>query len=110
MTSRSTSKGRESDHPRDTTRSGPLLTEQRVRKMYQSLERVSGKAELNLLGIENGYLNYGYWAPGCTDHDEACTALAERLGEAAGISAGDRVLDVGFGFGEQDFLWARTRM
>jgi erythromycin 3''-O-methyltransferase len=85
------------------------LTEQRVRKMYKTLEQISGEAELNLLGIGNGYLNYGYWEPGCTDHDQACVALAERLGDAAGIEAGDRVLDVGFGYGEQDIHWARTR-
>ncbi|MFC6881636.1 MULTISPECIES: class I SAM-dependent methyltransferase [Actinomadura] len=91
------------------TRGSSPFTEKWVRSMYRLLERLSSGGAPNLLGIENGYLNYGYWEPGCTDHDAACVALAERLGEAAGITAGDRVLDVGFGFGEQDFHWLRTR-
>jgi erythromycin 3''-O-methyltransferase len=85
------------------------LTEDRVRNMYKGLERISGNAEINLLGIGNGYLNYGYWAPGCTSHDEACVALADLVADAAGITAGDLVLDAGFGNGEQDFHWIRTR-
>jgi len=55
------------------------------------------------------YLNYGYWDPDCTNLDDASEALAALLAESAGIQAGDDVLDVGFGFGEQDVMWARTR-
>ena len=53
------------------------------------------------------WLNVGDWRTART-YDAACTALAARLGEAARLSAGDEVLDAGFGFGDQDFLWLET--
>jgi cyclopropane fatty-acyl-phospholipid synthase-like methyltransferase len=52
------------------------------------------------------YLNLGYWA-GARNHDEAGDALAEQLGLAVGMEEGDTVLDVGFGFGDQDAYWLR---
>ena len=55
------------------------------------------------------YLNFGYWGPGCTTPDEACTAMADLVADAAGITAGDRVLDVGFGYADQDIHWLTTR-
>jgi SAM-dependent methyltransferase len=84
--------------------------EARIRSYYELLEREFSKDfHRELVGRKTQYLNYGYWAPGCTDYDEACEALAEMLGETAGITTGDRVLDVGFGYAEQDFHWLRTR-
>jgi len=66
------------------------------------------------------YLNLGYWggarAPagsgtgsgtGATDLDQASAALAMLVGEQAGIQPGDTLLDCGFGFGDQDILWAQ---
>jgi erythromycin 3''-O-methyltransferase len=55
------------------------------------------------------YINLGYWAPGCVGLDEACQALADVLADAAGIQAGDRVLDAGFGFADQDMHWLETK-
>jgi microcystin synthetase protein McyJ len=53
------------------------------------------------------WLNVGYWKSART-YDEACSALAARLGEVAELGPNDEVLDVGFGFGDQDFLWLET--
>ena len=39
------------------------------------------------------------------DYPTACAALATMLGRAAGIQPGERILDVGFGRGDQLFLW-----
>lgn len=50
------------------------------------------------------WLNLGYWETART-YPEAAAALACLLGDAAELRAGDELLDVGFGFGEQDFLW-----
>jgi microcystin synthetase protein McyJ len=50
------------------------------------------------------WLNLGYWKEART-YPEAATAMACRLADAAKLGAGDEVLDVGFGFAEQDFLW-----
>ena len=52
------------------------------------------------------WLNFGYWKEETT-YNGACTALARKLGEIAELQAGDQVLDVGFGFAEQDLLWVR---
>jgi microcystin synthetase protein McyJ len=50
------------------------------------------------------WLNLGYWEH-ATTYPEAARAMAELLGAAARLGPGDRVLDVGFGFGEQHFVW-----
>jgi microcystin synthetase protein McyJ len=50
------------------------------------------------------WLNLGYWKT-ARAYPDAARALAERLGEAAQLGPGDAVLDVGFGFAEQDLFW-----
>lgn len=51
------------------------------------------------------YLNLGYWRQ-AVDLDDACEALAMLVAEAADLGPGDTLLDVGFGFADQDLLWA----
>lgn len=75
---------------------GPSRT--RSRAVYELLGRD------NNLGDRTRFLNLGYWQSG-DDYDQACTRLALKLGELAGLDAAARVLDVGCGFGEQDRLW-----
>jgi len=53
------------------------------------------------------FINYGYWTNGCDSIDDASEALAMRLAESADLGSADSVLDVGFGYGDQDFMWAR---
>ncbi len=53
------------------------------------------------------YFNLGYWRE-ATDLDAASDALAMLVGETAALDPEDRVLDCGFGFGDQDILWAQT--
>lgn len=60
----------------------------------------------NNLAEESLYLNLGYWET-ATGYDDACQALAEKLGDLAGIAKGDQVLDCGNGFGDQDALWLK---
>lgn len=50
------------------------------------------------------YLNLGYWKDARTI-DEACEALVRLIAETAVMSPGDEIVDVGFGFGDQDMLW-----
>jgi microcystin synthetase protein McyJ len=49
------------------------------------------------------WLNLGYWKEART-YPDACAAMVELLGTAAGLTPGDEVLDVGVGFAEQDFV------
>lgn len=49
------------------------------------------------------WLNLGYWRTART-YPDACAAMVELLGTRAGLGPGDRVLDVGVGFAEQDFV------
>jgi microcystin synthetase protein McyJ len=50
------------------------------------------------------WLNLGYWEHART-YPEAARAMAEQLGDAAQLNAADNLLDVGFGFAEQDVYW-----
>jgi len=52
------------------------------------------------------YLNLGYW-DGARTIDEACEAMVELVGRTAGLTPDDEVLDVGFGFADQDIYWTR---
>lgn len=61
----------------------------------------------NALGDKSLFLNLGYWNGG-ESYDQAAENLARVLAQAAGMAAGDRVLDVGFGFADQDMFWAET--
>ncbi|EME57631.1 SAM-dependent methyltransferase [Amycolatopsis decaplanina] len=58
-----------------------------------------------LLTAHSSYMNLGYWAGECATADDASVALAHLLADSAGFRPGDRVLDAGFGFGDQDFYW-----
>ena len=80
----------------------PLLTRERRQapRVYTLL------GEDVHFGERTQYLNLGWWES-ARNHDEAGDMLAERLGLAAGIVEGDTVLDVGFGFGDQDEYWLR---
>jgi erythromycin 3''-O-methyltransferase len=53
------------------------------------------------------FINMGYWQNPDDTLDDACEALAEKLADHAGFRAGHQILDVGFGYGDQDFLWLR---
>jgi len=53
------------------------------------------------------WLNLGYWKE-ATTHPQACVAMARLLGSAAQLGAGDRVLDVGFGYAEPDMHWVES--
>lgn len=85
--------------------------EEKVRAYYEYQGGKDAGWDLyrNFLDVRKFYVNYGYWEPGCASLDDAGEALADLLAEAAGVGPGDRVLDVGFGYGEQDVRWARTR-
>ncbi len=58
----------------------------------------------NAYSGEGLYLNLGYWKTARTI-DEACVAMAMLVAETAGVGPGSRVVDVGFGFADQDMLW-----
>lgn len=50
------------------------------------------------------WLNLGYWES-ARYYPDAAQALATLLAEAAALGPNDEVLDVGFGFAEQDLYW-----
>lgn len=71
---------------------------------FDVVEGVGPKAEAD----ENIQLwqNCGYWV-GTSSYDEACKRLVYKVGELAGLSPSVTLLDVGFGFGEQDLYWEK---
>lgn len=82
------------------------------RWFYTPFSRLSARDIYELVSTrsfsrEGLYLNLGYWKDAKTI-DEACEALVRLVGEAARFGPEDRVVDVGFGFAEQDMLWVRA--
>jgi cyclopropane fatty-acyl-phospholipid synthase-like methyltransferase len=61
----------------------------------------------NVLGRETLYMNWGLWEPAIRDLDEAARTLVLQIGRLAQISPEIRLLDVGFGFGDQLLDWCR---
>ncbi|GAB0107680.1 class I SAM-dependent methyltransferase [Nocardia sp. JMUB6875] len=60
----------------------------------------------NLFGEDSLFINLGYWREHPTTLDEASRDLARLVAREAELGPGDVQLDVGFGYGDQDFLWA----
>ena len=84
-------------------RVGLLPSEEDARALYALL------GPENLPGEQSRFINLGYWAD--AEHhryDQGATALADRLAEAAALSRAKRVLDVGFGYGDQLLRWLDT--
>jgi len=73
--------------------------DQKIRNHY---EQVSRK---NLLCARTRYMNMGYWKNSPETLDDACQALAELVGDVGKFGPQDHILDVGFGFGDQDMMW-----
>jgi cyclopropane fatty-acyl-phospholipid synthase-like methyltransferase len=77
--------------------------------LFNPLQRRGVPAIYTLLGeqspvVQGLYLNLGYWKT-ATEFDDACDALARLLADRIGLCSDDRLLDVGFGFGDQDLYW-----
>jgi erythromycin 3''-O-methyltransferase len=58
------------------------------------------------LGKDSRFLNLGYWRDKPSDAHAAGVALVELVAQIAKLRPSTRVLDVGFGLGEQDVFWA----
>jgi ubiquinone/menaquinone biosynthesis C-methylase UbiE len=56
----------------------------------------------NYLTERTLYRNVGYWKDGETDLDNASEALVQLAGDSLQLNPSDRLLDVGFGYGDQD--------
>lgn len=72
-----------------------------VRLQYGLLSRHGSLAE------RSTFMNMGYWKDAPATLDEAAGALVRLVAQAAEMGPGQRVLDVGCGFGDQDVLWMR---
>lgn len=76
----------------------------RVRRFYEIQS-----PDVEFAARTTRYMNVGYWEEGVTSLDVAGEALAMKLADAAGFKPDDTILDVGFGYGDQDFAWLRER-
>ncbi|MEV6279319.1 methyltransferase domain-containing protein [Nocardia sp. NPDC051832] len=76
-------------------------TPERVGRLYDIV------GTRNLFGEESLFINLGYWRDDPATLDEASADLARLVGREAALGPGDVQVDVGFGYGDQDFLWAR---
>jgi ubiquinone/menaquinone biosynthesis C-methylase UbiE len=86
----------------------------RARELRKSLELVFSRSRkradlfYELASLENYlnertlYFNVGYWKNGETNLDDASEGLVRLAGESLDLNPRDRLLDVGFGYGDQD--------
>jgi cyclopropane fatty-acyl-phospholipid synthase-like methyltransferase len=73
----------------------------------QARRLYTGLSDSNSLCHEKYYMNLGYWAKAPKRLDEAGDDMARLVADAAGLGPGMDVLDVGFGFADQDILWMK---
>lgn len=73
----------------------------RVQLLYRILD------EKNSLCETKAYLNLGYWGNSAKNMDQACQDLAELMAQTAKIKNDSHILDVGFGYGDQDIFWMK---
>jgi erythromycin 3''-O-methyltransferase len=59
----------------------------------------------NYLTDRTLYRNVGYWKNGEATLDDACEGLARAAADHLELGPDDRLLDVGFGYGDQDMYW-----
>lgn len=65
-------------------------------------------AQRHVMGDDTLFINLGYWEHART-LDDAAIAMADKMAEWADLQPDDRILDVGFGFADQDIRWCQTR-
>lgn len=65
-------------------------------------------AQRHVMGDDTLFINLGYWENART-LDEAAVAMADKMAQWADLQPQDQVLDVGFGFADQDIRWCQTR-
>ncbi|MBK5940691.1 class I SAM-dependent methyltransferase [Halochromatium roseum] len=92
------------------TRSRAGETFRYINWLFNPYQRLDVPAIYDLLSTRAAteralYLNLGYWRD-ATDLDSASNALADLLADAAQLSPGDQLLDVGYGFADQDMRWS----
>jgi ubiquinone/menaquinone biosynthesis C-methylase UbiE len=91
---------------RTTTTGGGLLAQAWAMLRPPAVDALYGMLGTRAFTSRGLWLNLGYWRD-AGSIEEACPALALLLAEAAAIGPVDEVVDVGFGFADQDILWAR---
>lgn len=80
----------------------PLLPGRRRVQMFYDVLFPS-----NLTTESTLYMNFGYWKDRPATLDAACEALVDHVAQTAGLGPTHDVLDVGFGFCDQDIYWVR---
>jgi ubiquinone/menaquinone biosynthesis C-methylase UbiE len=68
------------------------------------------QASLEFLQKDRKFLNYAYTVSGKETYEQRQQRLCLEVFQAAEIGQGDVVIDVGFGSGEQDFLFEHVRV
>lgn len=75
----------------------------KIAKLYSDRH---GEQRREVFG-DKPYANLGYWDAGQTDMAAACDALTDLTARAAGMKEGDRVLEVGCGYGASAVTYAK---
>ncbi|MCP5468183.1 MAG: class I SAM-dependent methyltransferase [Deltaproteobacteria bacterium] len=60
-----------------------------------------------LLLYQSEYINFGYWSDRNTSVQEAQEALVKKFGDFSLLGESSKLIDLGFGTGEQDFFYLK---
>ncbi|MDP3938824.1 MAG: methyltransferase domain-containing protein [Deltaproteobacteria bacterium] len=80
------------------------MTSQKTQEIAQLYEE-RHKTRTDVFG-DRPYANYGYWVREDIPIDEACDAMTDLVARASGLTEGDRVLEVGCGYGASAVYYA----
>ena len=78
-------------------------------KLYDAIgDDITGLGNKDYRNLDRPlWLNEGFWKEANT-YPKECEALATLVGDSAKLSSKDEVLDLGFGFGDQDIFWVKN--
>lgn len=93
------------ENPKSSQPENPFA-DQHAQEIAQQYDRFQD----SFAGIEKErqYLNYGYTTSSGQSYEDRQEALCMLVFEKAAVEPEHRLIDVGFGSGEQNFLWARS--
>jgi tocopherol O-methyltransferase len=86
----------------------PVVIEAKTQQRAEDVARHYDELDLAYRRIWGLHVHHGYWTSGRESPEEAAAALTALVGERLGLQHGERVVDIGCGYGGTAAHFART--